>query len=166
MFPNLLSFFPGNLPGLLISSLITFLGGIYLGYNYQTNYYEAKISRNDLIRHEAYQKGLSEEYEKGSLAIAQLFKVIQDEQSKSAGYQEQARNLSLKGSLNIDGSCYLTYGFIRLFNDSATGKTSPPTSTDAISSPIDIASLLSTIIENHRKYRSVATQIEAIKESQ
>lgn len=164
MFPNFLSFLPGNLPGLFISSIITFLGGIYLGYNYQTNYYEAKISKDSLNQEKAYKAELTRKQSEKDLAIAQLFKALQAEQSKSSSYQSQAKSLYLANANSNPGpNCYVSYGFIRLFNASATGESTSSTSSDSATSPIDLATVLSTTIENHGKYRQAARQVEAIR---
>jgi hypothetical protein len=149
---------------ILIAAVISLLGGIYLGHNYEKNYYEAKINSEKVSREEAINKAIIDEQAKNAKATEAFISTIRREQAKSAAYQEQAKSLyAINGSVSPSDNCRVTYGFIRLFNASASGETSSPDSTDSISSPVDLAAVLSTSIENHRKYREVAGQIEAIK---
>ena len=149
---------------ILVSSVLSLLGGAYLGYNYQTNYYEAKISKDSLEQEKAYATRLSIEQAKKDLAIAQLFENLQAEQAKNAGYQSQAKALyRANGANNPSNNCFVDFGFIRLFNASATGQTTSPASSDSATSTIDLDTVLSAIIDNHGKYREAARQIEAIR---
>ncbi len=151
-----------SLIAILVASIISFLGGAYLGHNYEKNYYEAKISKDNLKQKEAYEKDLADKQAKKDLAITQLFNALKSEQAKSSGYESQARNLFTMA--NGSGSnCSVTFGFIRLFNASATGQTTEPTSSDSATSTVDLATVLSTIIGNNGKYREAANQIEAIR---
>lgn len=153
-----------TLYAILIAAAISLLGGIYLGHNYTKNYYEAQISIEKASREEAVTKAISEEQAKNAKATKGFIATIRREQAKSAAYQEQAKSLyDINGSGERSDNCRVTYGFIRLFNASASGDTSYPNSTDSISAPVDLATVLSTSIENHRKYREVAGQIESIR---
>jgi len=153
---------------LLMSYLLTFAisisGGLYLGHNYTKNHYEAQISAEKATRQEAISKAIVEEQAKNQKATAGFIVTIRKEHAKSAAYQEQAS--ALYANQPISGNptnCAITFGFIRLFNASASLETSEPVGTDPLCSPVDITTLLSTSIENHRKYLEVAGQIEAIK---
>lgn len=147
---------------ILISSVLSFLGGAYLGHDYEKNYYEAKISKDNLKQKEAYERDLAEKQAKKDLAITQLFKALQSEQSKSSGYQTQARDLFAMAH-GSGSNCSVTFGFIRLFNASATGQPTEPTSSDSATSTIDLTAVLTAIIDNNGKYREAANQIEAIR---
>ncbi len=161
---NLLSAIPSAFIAVLIASVLSGASGFYFGSSYRTNYYEAKISKDELSRKQSYEKALAAHQEKSNLAVSQLFKLIQEEQSKNANYQSQVKAIYANASFGMGGnSCYVSYGFIRLFNASARGIQSNPSNTDYLRSPIDLASVLSTIIENHGKYRQVADQIESLK---
>lgn len=143
---------------ILVSSGLALLGGVYLGHQYEKNYYEAKIAKDK----GAYQIELDKEREKSANAVAQFLDQIRQEQKRSADYQNQARALyahlqSGDRSLN----CSVTYGFIRLFNASATGENTESTSTDELIAPVDLAAVLAASIENHGKYREAARQIDA-----
>jgi hypothetical protein len=128
------------------------------------NYYEAKINNEKASRQEAINKAISDEQAKNAKATESFISAIRREQSKSAAYQEQARSLYATNSVgNRVDNCRVTFGFIRLFNASASGEASIPDSSDGISSTVDLATVLATSIENHRKYREVASQIESIK---
>ena len=153
-----------SLIAILVTSILSLLGGAYLGYSYQTNYYEAKISKDSLNQEKAYKAELTRKQAEKDLAIAQLFKALQAEQSKSSSYQSQANSLYLaNANSNPGANCYVSYGFIRLFNASATGESTSSTSSDSATSAIDLATVLSTTIENHGKYRQAARQVEAIR---
>jgi len=149
---------------ILVSSVLSLLGGAYLGHNYEKNYYEAKISKDSLEQKEAYEKEFAKKQAQKDLAIAQLFSALKDEQARSAGYQLQAKALYHSNNNGVVSSnCYVSYGFIRLFNASATGQTTEPASSDSITSTVDLDTVLSATIDNHLKYRQAASQIEAIK---
>lgn len=149
---------------ILIASLISLTGGAYLGYNYEKNYFEAKINKDNIERQKAYEKDREQRQAQYDLAIAQLFKNLQAEQAKNSGYLAQAKALHLAyGSGNDSANCRVSYGFIRLFNASATGQTTVPASSDSATSPIDIDTVLAAIIDNNGKYRQAANQIDAIR---
>lgn len=152
----------------LMSYLLTFAlsisGGLYLGHNYTKNHYEAQIATEKASRQEAVVQAVLSEQAKNQKATAAFISTIRSEQAKSAAYQEQAKALYANGAFGINpGHCAITFGFIRLFNASASGSPTSPISTDALCSPVDLATVLSTITENHGKYRELAGQIEAIK---
>jgi hypothetical protein len=144
-----------SLIALAAAVAIAFGGGAYMGSKYRTNYYEAKIAKDK----EIYQQALAENKAKFDLATAEYFQQIRQEQAKNIHYERQVKNLYTSGSAN----CNVTFGFIRLYNDSATGNTSNPQSTDNLIAPVDLATVLTTDIENHGKYREAAAQIEALK---
>ena len=144
-----------SLIALAAAAAIAFGSGAYVGSKYRTNYYEAKIAKDK----EIYQQALAESKAKFDSATAEYFQQVRQEQAKNAKYERQVKNLYTLGSPN----CNVTYGFIRLYNDSATGNTSDPQESDNIVAPVDLATVLSTDIENHGKYREAAAQIEALK---
>ncbi len=153
-----------SLIAILVTSILSLLGGAYLGYSYQTNYYEAKISKDSLEQKEVYEKALAEYQAKYNPAIRQLFNALQAAQATSSNYQAHAKSLYLASANGNPGAnCYVSYGFIRLFNASATGESTSSTSSDSATSAIDLATVLSTTIENHGKYRQAARQVEAIR---
>lgn len=157
----LLGFLATGFNGLIViavSACLSFLGGIYLGHNYEKNYYEAKIAKDQ----GAYQIALDQEREKGARAVSQFIEQIRKEQALSAYYQNQARALYAHhqpGDSRLN--CTVSYGFIRLFNASATGENTEPASTDDLIAPVDLAAVLAASIENHGKYREAAKQIDA-----
>lgn len=140
-----------------IALLLTFLGGIYLAYSYQENKYEAKIAKERL----AYQEAISKEKARGEAITATYVERLRAETKRTNDYGKQAVSME-KTSGSISDRCFVTYGFIRLFNDSARGTTSEPTSTDSQTSTVDLTTVLTTVIENHGKYREAASQVEAI----
>jgi len=167
---NPLSFLTNGLNclfAILIASTISLLGGVYLGHSYEKNYYEAKISSEKITQQEAVSKAIAEQAAKGNIAVAQLFKVIKSEQAKSQAYQTQGKAIFAKSGQSMGGSnCFIPFGFIRLWNASATGETTSPASTDSTTSSIDLDTVLATTIENHGKYREAVRQIEAINAAQ
>ena len=152
----------------IMSYLLTFAlsisGGLYLGHSYTKNHYEAQIATEKSNRQEAIVQAVLSEQAKNQKATAAFISTIRSEQAKSSIYQGQAKALYANSAFGINpGNCAITFGFIRLFNASASGETSIPVGTDTLCAPIDVATVLTTSIENHRKYREVAGQIEAIK---
>lgn len=141
-----------------IALLISFLGGIYLAYNYQENKYEAQISKEKLASQEAVNK----EKARGEAIVATYVERLRTEAERTSNYGKQAFSL-VPPKISSNGTCYVSFGFIRLFNASATGEITTPASTDNLSSSVDLTTVLTTIIENHGKYRQVAGQIEANK---
>ena len=140
--------------------ILFFLGGIYFGHSYTKNSYEAQIARKEAI---AKQEAINSQA-KAQESVASFISNARKEQIKSSSYQADAR-LAFNDSSN-SSFCLLPYGFIRLFNASATGDQTAQSSTDNITSSVDIATLLSVIIENHGKYREAARQIEAMQQDE
>jgi len=152
---------------ILVSSVLSLLGGVYLGHSYEKNYYEAKISSEKVRNQDAINAAIQEEANRSALAVGQLFRALQAEQTKSQAYQSQAKTIFAQTSDGMAGrNCFVPYGFIRLWNASATGETTSPASSDAITSTIDLDTVLSATIDNHGKYREAARQVEAIKAAQ
>jgi len=138
-----------------VATALSFGGGWYAGSKYEKNYFEALMAREK----DQYRKALAESQLKYDNAAAEYFQRIRQEQAKNAHYEKQVKNLYTTGS----DSCRVTYGFVRLFNASATGDTTNPQDTDHLVAPVDLATVLSTDIENHGKYREAIAQIEALK---
>lgn len=138
-----------------VAAALSFGGGWYAGSKYEKNYFEALMAREK----EQYQRALAESQLRYDNAAADYFQRIRQEQAKNAHYERQVKNLYTTGADN----CRVTYGFIRLYNASATGESTGPQDTDNLVAPVDLATVLSTDIENHGKYREAAAQIEAIK---
>lgn len=140
---------------IVIAAALSFGGGWYMGSKYEKNYFEALMAREK----DQYRKALAESQLKYDNAAAEYFQRLRQEQAKNAHYERQVKNLYTTGADN----CRVTYGFIRLYNASATGESTNPQDTDNILAPVDLATVLSTDIENHGKYREAAAQIEALK---
>lgn len=139
-----------------IAAAVSFGGGWYAGTKYEKNYFEALMAREK----DQYRKALAESQLKYDNAAAEYFQRIRQEQAKNAHYEKQVKTLYTTGS----NSCNVTYGFIRLYNASATGESTNPQDTDHLIAPVDLATVLSTDIENHGKYREAAAQIEALQQ--
>lgn len=144
-----------SLFAIALSAAVAFGGGWYLGSKYEKNYFEALIAKDK----EQYRKALAESQLRFDNAAADYVQRIRQEQSKNAYYERQVKNLYKSGVPD----CNITFGFIRLFNASATGEPTNPQDTDHLIAPVDLATVLSTDIENHGKYREAAAQIEALK---
>ena len=158
---------PNTAIALLVSAILSLTGGIYLGHNYTKKSYEAQIAKDSLERKQAYDKALEEQQAKNEKAVDGFVAAIRVQQAKNDEYQAQAKALYANQGLGMGGStCRVSYGFIRLFNASASNSPSSPADSDSITSPIDLATVLSTVIENNGKYQDAAKQIEAIKSAQ
>lgn len=150
---------PRNLIIAAIVTAVTFTTGVYLAYNYQKNYYEAKIARTEL----AIQKAIAEEKARGEAETAKLFAKTRNERTRTADYQTQTRTTNATQPMASSGTCFVPFGFIRLFNASATGDDTNPADTDSTPSTVELTEVLSTIIENHGKYREASAQINSIR---
>lgn len=151
-----------SLIALAVAAALSFGGGAYVGSKYRTNQYEAQIAKDKA----AYQEALAQDKAKYDLAATEYFQQVKKEQVKNASYQKQVRGASYTKDIDAWNEKFgspVSYGFIRLYNASATGEATNPTNTDNLSSPVDLATVLTTTIENHGKYREVAAQIEALK---
>ena len=149
---------------IIAAIVLSALGGAYLAYNYQKNYYEAKISKERIKQQEAYDKAVAEKQAVYEKAVVSYTTALRDEKNKSNAYAAQLRKMEL-GS-HSGSVCRVTYGFIRLFNASATGESTSPQESDSTTSTIELDTVLSTIIENHGKYREAARQVDAIRDTQ
>lgn len=150
---------PRNLIAAILAVIISFTGGIYLAYNYQKNYYEAKIARTEL----ASQEAIAKEKARGEAETARFFAESRNQRIRTADYQTQINQKHATQPVAINNACFVPYGFIRLFNASATGDDTNPADTDSTPSSVELTEVLSTIIENHGKYREASAQINSIR---
>lgn len=144
----------------LIGLLLVFIGGIGFGYKATKTYYSGEIAKEKL----AYEKTISEEKARGEKAVASYIERLRAQTERTSSFREQARNTHTlgSGSTIYPNTCFVSYGFIRLFNSSATGIDSAPTEFDSTPSTVELTTVLTTIIANHGKYREAAEQINAI----
>lgn len=150
---------PRNLIAAILAAVVSFTGGVYLAYNYQKNYYEAKISRAEL----ASQRAIAEEKARGETEAATFFNNSRSERTRTGSYQEQKNKLSNVQPMAVSSACVVPFGFIRLFNASATGNDTTPADTDSTPSSVELTEVLTAIIENHGKYREASAQIDSIR---
>ena len=140
--------------------LISLLGGIYLGYDYEKTSSEAKLAKSEK-EHIAKLEQTQKTYDS---IVASYISSLGQERATTEGLRRQILYLTKTGSSNgSSNTCYVSYGFIRLFNSSATGDDMGPQGTDNLTSEIDLTTVLSAIIENHGKYREVVKQIESMQ---
>ena len=142
-----------------IAAFATFTTGVYLAYNYQKNYYEAKIAKSEA----SFQKAYAEEKARGEAETARFFAESRNQRTRTTDYQAQVIKRNVTQPVVNSGTCFVPYGFIRLFNASATGDDTNPADTDSTPSSVELTEVLSTIIENHGKYREASAQINSIR---
>ena len=140
--------------------VLSTLGGAYLAYKYQKNHYEAKITKIEA----SYAKEIAKQKEEGDKAVARYTENLRAELGKTKDLERQLRQVSYLGS-GSGTSCRVSYGFIRLFNASATGEITAPSEFDSTTSTIELDTVLSTILDNHGKYREAIRQVNAIIET-
>lgn len=138
---------------------LSFTTGVYLAYNYQKNYYEAKIAKQEA----GFQKAYAEEKTRSEKIAAGFFARARDERSRTADYQAQRGSSISLQPMVVSGSCVVPNSFVRLFNASATGDDTHSSDFDTTPSSINLTEVLSAIIENHGKYREAAAQINSIR---
>ena len=153
---------------LILTNLASFTGGIYIylivaatsgavvgygAYSWTSNYYIAKIERaNELALKEK-----DDIEQKGDKLVVQYIDQITKVSNHNADLQKQV-------ALAIGPDrCAISNGFVRVYNASASGEASAPSSLDGTPSAIDTATLLSTIIENNEKYRRLADQLTQLQ---
>ena len=153
---------------LILTNLASFTGGIYIylivaatsgavvgygAYSWTSNYYIAKIERaNELALKEK-----DDIEQKGDKLVVQYIDQITKVSNHNADLQKQV-------ALAIGPDrCAISNGFVRVYNASASGEASAPSSLDGTPSAIDTDTLLSTIIENNEKYRRLADQLTQLQ---
>ena len=155
----------------ILTNLTSLAGGIYIylivaatsgaifgygAYSWTSDYYIAKIEKSNI---EAEQK-VNDIQRKGDLLVADYIKQVDKLGSVNASLQKQ-----ISGAVrsNNNDTCAITNGFARLYNASATGETSSPSSLDGITTSLDLATVLSVAAENNAKYLKIATQLKELQ---
>jgi hypothetical protein len=137
---------------IIVACAAFFLGG-WLIFGFTSHYYQGIIS-------EANQKALEQKdaiQRNGDQLVAQYIDQITKVSNHNANLQKQV-------ALAIGSNrCAISNGFVRVYNASASGEASAPSSLDGTPSAIDTATLLSTIIENNEKYRRLADQLTQLQ---
>ena len=152
MWKILLSGISGVYLYITIASLSIVAGG-YVGYSWTSDYYIAKIEKaNELALKEK-----DDIEQKGDQLVVQYIDQITKVSNHNADLQKQ---ITLAVGSN---RCAISNGFVRVFNASATGEASDPSSLDGTASTIDTATLLSIAIENNEKYRKLADQLTQLQ---
>ena len=141
---------------LIVATLSAVLSG-YLAYSWTSSYYVAKIEH-------ANSQALKEKDEiqqKGDQLVANYVKQLEKLGSTNTVLQKQ-----IYGAVRSDSNvtCTISSGFVRLYNASALGEASSPSGSDGTASEVDVATLLSTAIENNTKYNKVAQQLMDLQE--
>lgn len=150
MFLNLIENVKNYLVIAAIASLVS--GGVT--YRFTADHYEAKIesanakARDDVL---SIQK-------QGDEIVALYVKQIKDLNTKVMSYEKQ------KQSAIGSSKCDLSNGFVRLYNASAGGTTTSPSSADGASAGVDAATLFDVLIANNIKYNQVVEQLTKLQE--
>jgi hypothetical protein len=141
---------------LIVATLSAVLSG-YLAYSWTSDYYVAKIEH-------ANSQAIKEKDEiqqKGNQLVANYIQQIEKLNASSNSLQKQVPTAVLT---NDSIACTISSGFVRLYNASALGEASSPSGADGAPSEVDVATLLSTAIENNTKYNKVAQQLMDLQE--
>ena len=136
---------------LIVAATAALLSG-YLVFNWTSGYYSNKIEHANVQA----LKEKDEIQQKGDQLVADYIQKIERLNSSNTILQKQIYG-AVRPSNNA--SCTITSGFVRLFNASALGEASSPSGADGAASEVDVATLLSTVIENNTKYNKVAQQL-------
>jgi len=141
---------------LTIAVISALLSG-YLVFNWTSSYYSSKIEHANVQA----LKEKDEIQQKGDQLVANYIQQLEKLGSTNAVLQKQ-----IYGAVRSDSNatCTITSGFVRLYNASALGEASSPSGTDGTPSEVDVATLLSTAIENNTKYNKVAQQLMDLQE--
>ena len=95
--------------------------------------------------------------QKGDQLVAQYVKQLDQLGRVNANLQKQISQAVQPTVPN--GTCTITNGFVRLYNASANGSATSPSSVDGTASGVDAATLLDVLIANNIKYNEVADQL-------
>jgi hypothetical protein len=141
---------------IIVATISALLSG-YLVFNWTSDYYSNKIEHANVQA----LKEKDEIQQKGDQLVANYIQQIEKLNTSSNALQRQVPAVVLS---NHNNSCTVSSGFVRLFNASALGEASSPSGADGAPSEVDVATLLSTIIENNTKYNKVAQQLMDLQE--
>jgi len=145
--------------GIYIYLIVAGLSGVVAGYgaySWTSDYYIAKIEKSNL---EAEQK-VNDIQRKGDLLVADYIKQVDKLGSVNASLQKQ---ISGAVRTNNNDTCAIPNGYVRLYNASAIGETSSPSSLDGTATSLDLATVLSVAAENNAKYLKVAAQLKDLQ---
>ncbi len=141
--------------GIYIYLIVAGLSGVIAGYgaySWTSDYYVAKIEKSNI---EAEQK-VNDIQRKGDQIVATYIEQIDKLNATNNSLQRQ---ISKAVHPDDNSSCAITNGYVRLYNASATGQTSSPSSSDGATTSLDLATVLSVAAENNAKYLKVAKQL-------
>ena len=141
---------------IVVATISALLSG-YLVFDWTSGYYSNKIEHANVQA----LKEKNEIQQKGDQLVANYIQQIEKLNTSSNALQRQVPAVVLP---NYNNSCTISSGFVRLFNASALGEASSPSGADGATSEVDVATLLSTVIENNTKYNKVAQQLMDLQE--
>ena len=141
---------------IVVATISALLSG-YLVFDWTSGYYSNKIEHANVQA----LKEKNEIQQKGDQLVANYIQQIEKLNTSSNALQRQVPAVVLP---NYNNSCTISRGFVRLFNASALGEASSPSGADGATSEVDVATLLSTVIENNTKYNKVAQQLMDLQE--
>ena len=141
---------------IIVATISALLSG-YLVFDWTSGYYSNKIEHANVQA----LKEKNEIQQKGDQLVANYIQQIEKLNTSSNALQRQVPAVVLP---NYNNSCTISSGFVRLFNASALGEASSPSGADGATSEVDVATLLSTVIENNTKYNKVAQQLMDLQE--
>jgi len=159
MWKNLLSSIASVGSAIYIYLIVAAVSGAVVGYSaysWTSDYYIAKIEKSNI---QAEQK-VNDIQRKGDQIVATYIQQIGKLSDTNVSLQRQIS----KAVRPLDNSsCSITNGYVRLYNASATGQTSSPSSSDGATTSLDLATVLSVAAENNAKYLKVAQQLEDLQ---
>jgi hypothetical protein len=136
---------------LIVAATSAILSG-YFAYSWTSDYYVAKIEHANILA----EKKINDIQRKGDEIVANYIKQIDKLGSVNASLQKQ---ISSAVRTDSNATCAISSGFVRVYDASAVGEASTPSSTDGATSAVDIATILSVAAENNAKYLKVAQQL-------
>lgn len=138
-----------NIKFYLVVAAVALATSGYFAYHFTSEYYITKIekanskAKDDVI---SIQK-------QGDELVALYLRQLKDLNAKVQTYEQQKQK-ALQGT-----NCTLSTGFVRLYNASAVGADTAPSSVDGTASGVDPATLLDVLVSNNIKYNEVAAQL-------
>jgi len=144
----------------LLAVIFVFVSGLFMGHHLTAKLYDAKEQKVEMVvevKKEAIER-------QGDVIVAKYVKKTKKLTDNLQTTQQQIPEAFAKDETTPVPSCTIPRGFVRLFNDSATGGASAPDGTDADTTDLDLATVLEILTANNARYNEVREQLIELQE--
>ncbi len=149
----------------LLAFVFIFASGLFMGHHLTAKLYDAKEQKAALaveVKRDAIER-------KGDALVVKYVNKTKKLTDNLQAVQQQIPEVFAKEETKADETtttrnCTVPRGFVRLFNDSATGGASAPDDTDADTTDVDLATILETLTANNARFNEVREQLIELQE--